>query len=69
MSLISVLLLIALVLMLSGIGLMVWAYINPRWQTADAFDCVVPFAIGGVFLTISWVGLIALAIFYLFLRG
>ena len=69
MSLLSIQLVIAVLLMLLGIGLMVWAYVNPRWKTADAFDCVVPFAIGEILLTISWVWCIALAIFYVFFRG
>lgn len=35
---------IALVLL--GIGLIAWAWLNPKWQCAEAFDSVLPFIAG-----------------------
>ncbi|SDI52845.1 hypothetical protein [Propionivibrio dicarboxylicus] len=35
-----------------GIGLIVWAHVNPKWQSAESYDALTPFIIG-VFLTIA----------------
>lgn len=60
---------LAVVLILLGIGLMVWSYVNPKWQRADAYDSVAPFAIGSICLIAGWVWGIALGIFYMVSGG
>lgn len=46
MTVISVVLAIAIVLALLAVGLMGWAYLNPKWQRADAYDALIPFSLG-----------------------
>ncbi len=46
MTVISVVLAIAIVLALLAVGLMGWAYFNPKWQRADAYDALIPFSLG-----------------------
>lgn len=46
MTLISISLCIAIGLAVLGGGLMLWAYVNPEWQRADAYDALIPFSLG-----------------------
>ena len=50
MSLISIAVVIVTGLALVGVGLMGWAYLNPKWQRADAYDALIPFSLGVVLL-------------------
>ncbi len=50
MTVISVVLAIAIVLALLAVGLMGWAYFNPKWQRADAYDALIPFSLGVMLL-------------------
>ena len=53
MPMISTSFAIAIGLCLLGVGLMLWAYLNPKWQRADAYDqrecradALIPFSLG-----------------------
>ena len=37
---------IACVLLACGVGLIAWAFLNPRWKTADAYDAYGPLLLG-----------------------
>ena len=50
MTLISISLCIAIGLAVIGGGLMLWAYVNPEWQHADAYDALIPFSLGVMLL-------------------
>jgi hypothetical protein len=50
MSVISIAFFIVTGLALIGVGLMGWAYLNPKWQRADAYDALIPFSLGVVLL-------------------
>ena len=43
--------LVAVVAILAGFGLFFWAYDNPKWQSADSFDSLLP-GIAGIILAI-----------------
>ena len=46
MSVISIAFFIVTGLALLAVGLMGWAYFNPKWQRADAYDALIPFSLG-----------------------
>ncbi len=50
MSVISIAFFIVTGLALIGVGLMGWAYLNPKWQRADAYDALIPFSLGVMLL-------------------
>ncbi|MBP6708411.1 MAG: hypothetical protein KA223_04580 [Candidatus Accumulibacter sp.] len=50
MTVISIALVIAIGLAMVAVGLMGWAYLNPKWQRADAYDALIPFSLGVVLL-------------------
>lgn len=50
MSVISIVFFIVTGLALIGVGLMGWAYLNPKWQRADAYDALIPFSLGVMLL-------------------
>ena len=75
MSSLAIQIVIVMGLMLVGIGLMVWSYVNPMWQYADddesiipsleEIDAAVPFAIGALTLVVGWAWGIVLGVIYM----
>ena len=53
MTLISVALSIAIVLALLAVGLIGWAYLNPKWQRADAYDALIPLSLGVMLMVVA----------------
>ena len=53
MPMISTSFAIAIGLCLLGIGLMLWSWLNPKWQRADAYDSLIPFSLGVMLLVVA----------------
>lgn len=69
MSLTAIGFCIAIGLAVIGIGLALWAYLNPKWQHADAYDALIPFSLGVMLLIAAGVVAVVAGVFRLIFGG